>query len=222
VRPYYLALKSVFPLPLALVCSVWCLAGSGPAPIGRVLQATVANAMTDTAYEGTTVYDGETLKTDCDCDIRVQLGGPQMAMRPNSAAEVHGMPKGFAANLTGGTVIVSSLDGQKFKLVVDGVTVEPSKEAATTAQITRVSATEVMLTNTKGSLLVSMGTEVKTLEAGETHRLEVDGGDESGAARPKNGPVAPGKNHFTTYVVAAVAVGAGVAAWRAMVSPHKP
>ena len=58
-----------------------------------------------------------------------------------------------------------------------------------------ISPTELMLTGTRGTLLVTMGDEVKTLEAGSSYRLEVESEDPGPAPNPQT-PHPTARNHF--------------------------
>jgi hypothetical protein len=177
------------------------LASTRPAPIGTVLLATndtgkmgfvntrvntqlntQADTDVDMKYEGTAIYDGDILKTTEGSALRVQLNGPQMVMRPNSFAEVHAIERGFFADVKCGTIGVSTGKGQTFKVVADGVTIRPVSDAATVAQIALVSANEIVLGSEKGPLELSLGTEAKTIEPGNSYRVEIE------PDRPEPGP----------------------------------
>ena len=86
---------------------------------------------------------------------------------------MHALPNGFSANLNNGSVVISSAEGQTFELLADGATIRPANSQPTSGQITMVSPTELILTSNRGTLQVSMGDEVKTVDAGSSYRLEV-------------------------------------------------
>jgi len=82
-----------------------------------------------------------------------------------------------------------------------------------------ISATELLLTSTRGTLEVTMGDEVKTVEAGSSYRLEVESAD------PDPNPQAPhptARNRFLWIAVPAIAAVTGIVVWRALVSPSAP
>jgi hypothetical protein len=217
----YVSLVSMLGLALVQAPNAFSAVGSGSAPIGTILQATRVDGEVDTRYEGTTIFDGETLRTDDVNLLRIQFGGPQMEMRSNSAAEVHRIENGFSTTLTAGTVVISTREGQMFRVLADGATIQPLGEGAATAQITRLSPTKLVVTPQKGALVISMLGENKTLEPGTSYQLEIHPDVESNA-EPLPGPPAPGKSHFTTFLLAVVPVATVFVGWRAMVSPHKP
>jgi hypothetical protein len=82
-----------------------------------------------------------------------------------------------------------------------------------------ISQTELILTSTRGTLQVTMGDEVRTLEAGNSYRMEVESAD------PGPNPQAPhatASNHFLWIAIPVVAAVTGIVIWRALVSPSKP
>jgi hypothetical protein len=223
MRSIYVSLVSVLSLALIQAPNVSSVAGARSTPIGTVLRATRSTVEIDTRYEGATIFDGETLTTDDSSVLRIQLGGPQMVMRSNSVvAEVRGIENGFSAKLKGGTVVISTKQSQKFRVFADGTTIQPLGEAPTIARITRVSPNEIVLTSEKGSLVISMGNEVKTVDPGNSYHVEIHSESEPNPAEPQFRPRAPGRSHFTMFLVVAVPVVMGIFVWRALVSPPKP
>lgn len=196
-------------------------AGSPSAPLGVVVAAENANVGAGVTTSGATIYDGDHLQTPPNSTLRVRLGTGQMVLRQNTAADVHSFPNGFSANLDNGTVIVSSPVGQTFQVIADGATIRPANEQPTSGQISRISATELVLTSTRGTMLVSMGDEVKTLEAGSSYRLEVETEDSGPGPNPQS-PHATAQSHFLWIAIPVIAAVSAVVIWRALVSPSAP
>jgi hypothetical protein len=197
-------------------------ASSPSTPLGVVLAAENAHVGAGVTTSGETIYDGDRLETPANSTLRVRLGSGQLLLRQNSVADVHSFPNGFAADLDAGTVVVSSAEGQTFQLIADGATIRPSNDQPAAAQIEKVSATELLLTGTRGTLTVSMGDETKTLEAGNSYRLEVQPEDPGPGPYPQGNPHPTARSHFLWIFIPAVAVATGVIIWRATVSPSKP
>ena len=199
-------------------------ANPASAPLGWVLQAERANVGADITSGGATIYDGDRLETQGDGTLRARLGGSQMYLRPRTLAEVHGLSNGFSANLLHGTVIVSSPEGQTFQLLANGATIRPRGTQATIARVTWVNANELLLTSDLGAIQVSLdGDDVKTIEAGNSYRMEVqlEGSgpqDTGGHGAPTHG----GRNRAIFFWITAAAVATGIVAWRALVSPCGP
>lgn len=197
------------------------VAATGPrvAPIGSILQATRDKGAVDTASEGTTVYDGDALRTADGSTLLVRLGGPQMFLAGNSGATVHSIANGFSANLSSGTVTANAGRGQTFQLLADGFTVQPLGDVPAIARMTLLNATQIELTSVKGALKVSMGEQTDTIEPGTSYRLEVETEAETSA---QNGPAPTGRNRFKIVAIIILGVATGIAIWRALVSPSTP
>jgi hypothetical protein len=196
--------------------------GSSPSvPLGVVMAAENANVGAGVSTSGATIYDGDRLQTPANSSLRVRLGSGQLLLRQNTIADVHALPNGFSANLNDGTVVVSSPEGQTFQVIADGVTVRPANAQATAGQISMISAKELILTGTRGTLEVTMGDEVKTVEAGSSYRLEVESED-SGPGPAPQAPHATARNHFLWIAIPVIAAATGIIIWRALVSPSAP
>jgi hypothetical protein len=198
-------------------------ANPASAPLGVVLQADHAQVGADLTAGGATVYDGDRLQTQEMGTMRATLGGSQLYLRNGTAALVHGLANGFSADLTSGTVVVSSTEGQTFQLLADGATIRPVGTQPVVAQVTRISASVLQLSSSRGSLEVTMGDEVKTVEAGSSYRLEVAPDAASSDPGPQgNGPYHTARNHFIWIAIIGVSAAAGIGVWRALVSPSAP
>jgi hypothetical protein len=187
-------------------------------PLGVVLQADNPQGGAETTGGGMTIYDGDRLETGGGT-LRVRLGGPQMYLRANTVAQVHGLPNGFSANLDAGTVVVSSTVGQTFQLHTDGVTIRPAGAQVIVAQITKVNANELLLSSTHGAIEVSLSDEVRTIEAGSSYRMEVQ--PEDAGQGPQGGPAQAGRRRRLAFylIVGGIAAGTGILIWRATMSP---
>ncbi|HEV7968936.1 MAG TPA: hypothetical protein VGP19_15265 [Candidatus Acidoferrales bacterium] len=196
-------------------------ASSSATPLGVVIAAENANAGAGVSSSGATIYDGDRLQTPENSTLRVRLGSGQMILRQNSIADVHTLPNGFSANLNNGVVVVSSPAGQTFQVVADGATVRPANAQATSGQISMISPTELILTSNRGTLEVSMGDEVKTVEAGSSYRLDVE--PEEAAPDPSPQSAHPtARNRFLWVAIPVIAAVTGIVIWRALVSPTAP
>ena len=198
-------------------------ASSPSVPLGVVMAAENSNVGAGVTASGATIYDGDRLKTEENSTLRVRLGSGQMVLRQNTITDVHALSNGFSASLDSGTVVVSSPAGQTFQLIADGATIRPANAQAASGQISRISETELVLTGTRGTLEVTMGDEVKTVEAGSSYRLEVES-EESGPGPAGQGqrPRATGRRRFLWILLPAIGVVTGIVIWRSLVSPTVP
>ncbi len=186
-------------------------------PLGIVLQASNAQAGVDATYSGATIYDGDRLETPKGSTLRARFGAGQLYLRQNTATQVHNLTNGFAADLNVGSVVISSAEGQTFQLLADGAIIRPANSQATSAQISKISANELVLTGDRGTLLVTLGDEVKTVEAGNSYRMKIVD-DDSGPAQ-QGQPRRAGRNRFLWILIPAVAVATSIVVWRVTLSP---
>src|SRR5215469_7922795 len=106
--------------------------------------------------------------------------------------------------------------------MADGAAIRPANEQPAAAQIEKISATELVLTGTRGALTITMGDETKTLEAGNSYRLEVQPEDPGPGPYPQQSPNPTARSRFLWILIPAVAVATGIVIWRATVSPSSP
>jgi hypothetical protein len=195
-------------------------ANPASAPLGWVLQADRAHVGADLTAGGATIYDGDRLETQEDGTLRARLGNSQMYLRQNTLAEVHGRSNGYSATLLRGTVVASAPEGQSFQVLADDATIRSMGTRATVAQVTRVSANELLLTSNVGAIQVSLdGNDVKTIEAGNSFRMEIK--PEASAPIPDgngSGTQPGGRNRAIFFWIALASVAAGVGVWRAWIS----
>ena len=196
--------------------------------LGVVLQADHADIGATSAVIGSTVFDGDRLATDAGGALRVGLGTSQAYLTPHSSATIHQFSDGLGATLTGGTVVLTSVTGGSFRLSADGATIRPNTSGATSAQITMVSPSELLLLARKGSLEVSMDDDVKIVPEGASYRMLILPPDAppgaAAAAVPPGSPsvLSAGRNRFIFIVVLVLAVGLTVGIVEATLSNHKP
>lgn len=195
------------------------------APIGTVLEAKGAQTGLALATAGATIYDGDHLQTEPSSTLRVLLGESQMVLRPGTLTEVRGISNGFSATLTRGSVVVSSHEARTFQVLADGAVIRPAGAAATVAQVTWVSPTELLLSSSRGTIQVTYDNETQTIEAGNTYRMLIQPDDPGPQGTGGNGPAATAGHHsnkVTYIIVGAAAAVVGIVVWRALVSPAAP
>jgi hypothetical protein len=192
------------------------------APLGSILQAERAHAGADIASGGATIYDGDRLETQGDGTLRVRLGGSQMYLRPSTMTEVHGLSNGYSASLLQGTVIASSPEGLTFQLLANGATIRPLGTHATVAQVTWVNSNELLLTSNMGAIQVSFEGDIKTIEAGNSYRMEIQPEEASAGPQGSGRPTQAGRNHAIYFWIAAIGAATAVGVWRVLVSPSNP
>jgi hypothetical protein len=195
-------------------------ANPATAPLGVVVQSDQARLGGDVVSNGATIYDGDLLQTEAAGLLRANLGGLQMYLRQGTQAEVHRLPNGFSADLKSGTVIVSSKQGQAFELFADGAVVRPSGTDPVVALVTRVNDKQLLLSSSRGALKVDIAGELKTVESGESYRLELE--NETADSGSQNRPVAAVRSRRKWVLIVGISIGASLGAWRALISEPAP
>jgi len=184
------------------------VAAPGPSPsMGVILQADNADLGGSAAVIGATIFNGDTLATENTGELRARFGPSQIYLFPNSNVSVSKTASGFSADLTGGTVLVSSGAGEGFQVLADGATVQPGSNQKTVAQISWVSPTELLLTSREGDLQVTMGDETQTVNEGASFRMMITPAAQPGSSSPGQPVVFAGQNRF--YFVAILFIAAG-------------
>lgn len=211
------SLAVVLSVSLMVIPTVAMPGSPASAPLGWVLQAERAHVGPDITSGGATIYDGDRLETQGDGTLRARLGNSQLYMRPGTMADVHGFANGYSATLLGGTIIASSPEGQTFQLLANGATIRPVGALATVAQITLVNPTELLLTSNLGAIQVSFAGDVKTIEAGNSYRMEIQPAADAGP-QGSGAPTHGGTSNAIYIWIAAAVAATTVGVWRAMVS----
>jgi len=192
------------------------------APLGVVLHADHAVVGDSKAINGATVFQGDRLATDLAGQLRVRFGTSQAHLFPGSSAVVSQSDGSFDAELTRGTLSLSSPNGEAFSLTANGAVVRPGASQATVAQLTRVSPFELLLSSRKGTLQVNFNGEVTTLAEGNTYRMLLDPAD---AQAPQGSrPAGRSRRRAIFILMGAAGVATGIAISRAFatVSPSTP
>jgi hypothetical protein len=158
------------------------------------------------AVTGSTVFQGDQLATDEAGQMQVRFGGTQARFLPGSLAVVGQSDSGVTAALLSGSVRLASSAGDTFSLSANGAIVRPTASHDVTAQVTRVSPNELLLTSSKGSLEVIFDGEMTTIAAGSSYRMLLD----PAAAEPQ-GPVGTRPAGRTRRRAIFIAVGAAAA-----------
>jgi hypothetical protein len=194
-------------------------------PIGSILDANGVRGGPELTSAGATIYNGDRLETHGADMLRVRLHQSQIYLRPSTLAEFHVDSNGFSATLIHGTVIVSSREGQTFRLLSDGAIICPARAEATVAQVTWVNPSELLLSTSRGAIQVSLDGETTMIEAGNSYRMLIqpdDSGSQDNGDHGKPRPVHAGQRRIILVLVPAVAAAVGIVVWRALVSPAGP
>jgi len=189
----------------ALLCTALTFSTAIAAPsasMGVIIQAEHASLGSVPIANGSAIFDGDQLLTEGSGNLRARLGQSQIYMMPSSEIQLHRLSNGFSAEMGAGTIVLSSASGETFQVVANGATIQPATNKPTLAQVTYISASELLLTSRHGDLLVTMGDDSKTVNEGSSYRMMIQPG---GGPGPQ-GMFTSGKNRFFLVLITAAVV----------------
>ncbi|HEV7968937.1 MAG TPA: hypothetical protein VGP19_15270 [Candidatus Acidoferrales bacterium] len=199
------------------------------APIGVVMETSRGRIGTDMAPEGAAIYDGDLLETHSDMTLEARVGKSQIFLQSSSSAEIRRLANGFSADLLNGTIAITSAEGETFQVRADGAIIRPIGIEPAALHVTRVSASAMLLSSSRGRFEVSMGSQVSTLEPGASYRMEIEPDETAPDDNPppagsqgNSRPHSAAHNRFIWIAIPAAGVVAGIIVWRALVSPSAP
>jgi hypothetical protein len=142
------------------------------APLGVVLQANLAHVKESAITEGSTVYPGDELSTDVGGSLDLRIVNSRFSLAANSRAHFYSGEKGSVAELTNGTLTFrrdAGTDG--IEVVASDVRIVPKGEGPVTGLVTIFSACRVDVTSVAGEIVVTSGTETRTVAEKETYSV---------------------------------------------------
>lgn len=211
------------------------VSGSTPAAIGTVTSATSAHVGAAAASTGSTVFGGDHLSTEKLGSVQIRTGAARFMLSSSSSASMGPAEGTPAARLLSGTAIFSTANAKAFVLNASTAEIRPKDDQPTVAQVTYVSDKELRVRSTRGSLLITVDGETKTVPEATAFQVILDP-EEYLAAHPeaasqgprgvgsRNGgpPLKAGRSHFLLIAIIVTSVATGVALYEALQSPDKP
>jgi hypothetical protein len=193
---------------------------AGPsAPMGIVTSAQRALVGHVAAVDGTSIFDGDTLRTEPTGAIRLQFGGSQMVLTGNTTVSLNKTDAGVTATVVSGSVRFSSVPGSLLEVrTLKSVVIRSKGDQPAVGELSVTGPASFQIGSTKGALDVSVNGVDHTVEAATAYNVSLDGDNGGG----QNSPRAAGTSGGIWIAVVAIAAGTGVALWLAFRSPSKP
>jgi len=190
------------------------------APMGIVTSAQRAVVGHVNAVDGTSLYDGDILRTDPAGAMRLQFGGSQMVMTGGTVISLNKTDAGVTATLVSGSVRFASVPGSLLEVrTLKSVVIRSKGDQSAVGELSITGPASFQIGSTKGALDVSVNGVDHTVEASTAYNVSLDGG--AGDDKRK-GPAAAGTSGGVWIAIAAIAAGTAVAIWLAFRSPSKP
>jgi hypothetical protein len=194
---------------LAYVVSVALLAaplwGVPAAPLGVVTAAERAQISAVPTATGATVFDGDALSTDTVGILRVRAGAAQFQLFTSSAAVVTRTSTGIRATLRQGTVAWSAANAGAIEIEASEARLRPQGNVPTQAQVTLLSATELLVTARRGGLEIIVGDETQVVPEATSYRVLLSPPDPQGPRGAGTKP--PGHSNKKKIILVLVVTG---------------
>src|SRR6266478_2299392 len=209
-----------------LTTPVWAAPASS---LGTVVYADRALVGTAPASVGATIFAGDRLSTEPTGSVQVRAGAARLLLSSASTVTFSQDDASPAATLTNGSATFSTANSKAFALRVGSAVIRPNTNQPTIGRVTVLTAKELIVKSTRGSLSIAVEDDVREIPEGAAYRVVLDpnaadpqgpqGAGTKGYGRP---PIKAAKSKFIWYVVGATAVITFLAFREAFESPDRP
>jgi hypothetical protein len=195
---------------------------AGPsAPMGIVTSAQRALVGRVLAVDGTSIYDGDILRTEPTGALRLQFGASQMVLTGGTVVSLNKTDAGVTATLVSGSVRFASVPGSLLEVrTLKSVVIRSKGDQSAVGELSITGPASFQIGSTKGALDVSVNGVDHTVEASTAYNVSLDG--DNGGDKNNRGPRAAGTSGGIWIAIAAIGTGTAVAIWLAFRSPSKP
>lgn len=206
--------------------------GGSALGLGTVVSADRAHVGTATASAGSTVFAGDKLDTERAGNLQIRAGAARLVLTGSSRV-VWGSEDGTpTATLTGGTAAFSTSNAKAFVLHAGTAVLRPRDNEPTVANVTLLSAKELVVRCSRGALLIGVDDDVRVIPEGAAYHVVLDpdaavpAGALPAAAVPsswgQDHPIKAGKSKFIWYAIAFTSIVTAFLVWEVCESPDKP
>jgi hypothetical protein len=192
-------------------------------PLGTVVTADRAHVGQAVADVGTTIYSGDSIKTDSQGSLQLRAGAARLLLLSSSDAVVDNTAGAYSAKLLSGTAAFSTAKADAFTLFASTASIRPQTDAPTVGQVSFLDGQDIVVTARRASLIVSVDGDSQIVQEGQSYRVALDTADPQGPqGAGGGGPLKAGRSRFLLLATALVAVGTGLALYFALESPSSP
>jgi hypothetical protein len=186
---------------------------SSTKPLGTITQAQTTWIDRSAAAVGTTVYPGDTLRTDDNGSVRVRAGLSQLYMMSASEARLEDSGKGIRADLLKGTAGFSSGASDTVEFNALGVVIRSLDGQPAHGRVSIVGANQLVVTSFKGPFEVSYNGDSHAIADGSSYRLTLADPDKPSDEGNGTEAVRNRKKVLMIVLISAGIVGAGLISW---------
>lgn len=201
---------------------VWGVPAPKVAPLGTVITADHAHVGEAVADVGTTIYSGDSIKTENQGSLQLRAGAARLLLLGSSTAVVNDASGSASAKLLRGTAAFSTAKADAFTLFASTASIRPQTDAPTIGQVAFVDDKNIVVTARRASLVVSVQGDTQIVQEGQSYRVALDSDAQGPQGAGGGGPLRAGRSRFLLLVTIAAAAGTGIALYFALESPSGP
>jgi hypothetical protein len=201
---------------------VWGVPAPKIAPLGTVITADHAHVGDAVADVGTTIYSGDSIKTENQGSLQLRAGAARLLLLGSSTALVEDTSGSPSAKLLRGTAAFSTAKADAFTLFASIALIRPQTDAPTIGQVAFVDDKTIVVTARRASLVVSVDGDTQIVQEGQSYRVALDADAQGPQGAGGGGPLKAGRSRFLLLAAVAAAVGTGLALYFALESPSGP
>lgn len=149
---------------------------SSAKPVGAIIETTGAHLNGSPAPKGATVHSGDVVQTDTSGALHLQLGSGQVLLSASSEASLERRGSLARVTLARGSATFSLPDPLRFELETPAGIVRGSGTHATAGRVVIFSPTEIVVTASKGELILDSDGEVYVIGQGQSYRIAIEPG----------------------------------------------
>lgn len=191
-----------------------------------IVSADRANVGTAKASVGTTIFNGDQLRTAALGSLEVRSAAARFMLTASSHATWGVQGSIPEATLTGGTAVFSTANAKAFILHAGTAEFRPQTDEPTIGNVTLLNPKELVVRCSRGALTIAVEDDVRVIPEGSAYHVLLDPDALPPADVPQWGdqkqPRKPGKSKFIWYAIAFTAVITGIAAYIAWESCDRP
>jgi hypothetical protein len=209
-----------------LITPLWAAPSSS---LGTIVYADRAHVGASEASAGTTVFVGDRLTTEKTGSVQVRAGAARLLLSSASSATLAQDDASASATLTFGSAIFSTANSKAFALHFSSAVIRPNTDQPTIGQVTVLSAKELVVKSTRGSLSIAVEDDVRVIPEGVGYRIVLDAnapepqGPRGAGTKGYGGPpIRAAKSKFIWYAIAVTAVVTYFAVDEVFESPARP
>ena len=193
----------------AFVCSLPLMGSQGAHSnaLGTVAQADHARLANVQASAGADVYSCEPLETDEGGLLRVQVGTSQIYLGPLSATQLEGESGDVRAHIMRGTLTFSTPAASNFAVETPAGILRAESGQSAAGQVVVTGPHEMVVSASRGSLLLDTWGEFRTISEGQSARIEFGStievvcSNKRGADQKQDPPHTRKDNKLAFYVI---------------------